>query len=302
MTGRTILVTGAAGLVGQRLVRSLAAGGAAVVGTDRQAPSEDLGVRFVAVDLLDAVALQKLVGSERVGRIVHCGAISGQMVAPGDPWLVMAVNVAGTLNLAEAARRAGVARFVAMSSVAVYGDQPTLAPVTESTPLRAVDVYGASKVAAEAVLRGYRQEHGLPVVALRASSIYGPGRRTACFIRELLESAKAGRPVSVSDDPVCRRQFVHVDDVVAALALALRAEPLPDFAYNISGGVWLTELAVAAAVPGLRIVDRRAPPRCIDGRIGPLDLEQARRDLGYAPAVALGPGIADYARHLGVPT
>ena len=75
-----------------------------------------------------------------IDTVIHCGAISGPMVAADNPHLVAAFNVGGTLNLAGAARKAGVSRFLALSSTSVYGLQATLNPVTEDTPLNATDI------------------------------------------------------------------------------------------------------------------------------------------------------------------
>ena len=145
----------------------------------------------------------------------------------------MSVNVVGTLNIAEAALRTGVERLVALSSAGVYGAQSTLDPVREDAPLNATDIYGASKIAAETVLRAYRHDHGLPAIALRPSSVYGPGRTTACFIRDMIDHARRGDPLALAPEGACRRQFVHVDDVVAAILGALNAPRLDDFAFNV---------------------------------------------------------------------
>ena len=121
MTGGPILVTGAAGLIGVRLVRRLLGDGAAVIATDRQFVEAPPGMLWATVDLLDGHALQTLMREARVGAVVHSGAISGPMVAAGDPHQVISVNVTGTLNVAEAALRTGVERVVALSSAGVYG-------------------------------------------------------------------------------------------------------------------------------------------------------------------------------------
>lgn len=159
---------------------------------------------------MDGPALTELMRDARVSAVVHAGAISGPMVVAGDPHHVMSVNVAGTLNVAEAALRAGVERLVALSSAGVYGPQATLDPVREDAPLNATNIYGASKIAAETVLRAYRQDHGLPVIALRPSSVYGPGRMTACFIRDMIDHAQRGDPLALAPEGARRRQFVQV--------------------------------------------------------------------------------------------
>jgi nucleoside-diphosphate-sugar epimerase len=305
MTGGVILVTGAAGLIGGRLVRRLVEEGAAVIATDREAVEAPPGVRWVTADLLDGPALLTLMREARVGAVVHSGAISGPMVAAGDPHKVVSVNVTGTLNVAEAALRAGVERVVALSSAGVYGAQSTLDPVREDAPLNAVDIYGASKIAAETILRAYRYDHGLPAVALRPSSVYGPGRTTACFIRDMIEHAQRGDPLPLAPEGACRRQVVHVDDVVAAILGALKAPRLDDLAFNVSGGTWLSEREIAAqaapVLPGLQIGETDAPGRCLDGEMGPLDIARARAAFGFSPRIPLAEGIAAYAAVLGQP-
>jgi nucleoside-diphosphate-sugar epimerase len=302
MTTGPILVTGAAGLIGGRLVSRLAAEGAEVIATDRRTAEAPPRARWVTVDLLDGPALTALMRDVRVNAVVHAGAISGPMVAAGDPHQVMSVNVGGTLNVAEAALRAGVERLVALSSAGVYGAQAALNPVGEDAPLNATDVYGASKIAAETMLRAYRHDHGLPVVALRLSSVYGPGRITACFIRDMIDHARRGDALALAPDGACRRQFVHVDDVVAAILGALNVPRFDHFAFNVSGGTWLSEQEIVAraapVLPGLRIASIAAPARCLDGEMGPLDTTRAQSAFGFSPAISLADGIAAYAATL----
>ena len=302
MTNGPILVTGAAGLIGGRLVSRLAMEGADVIATDRRAVDAPPGARWVTIDLMDAPTLVALMRDAQVLAVVHAGAISGPMVAAGDPHQVMSVNVGGALNIAEASRRAGVERLIALSSAGVYGLQATLDPVREDDPLNATDIYGASKIAAETVLRAYRQDHSLPVIALRPSSVYGPGRMTACFIRDMIDHARRGDPLALAPEATCRRQFVHVDDVVAAILGALNAPRLDHFAFNISGGTRLSEQEIAAhaapVLPGLRIASIAAPARCLDGEIGPLDTARAQSAFGFSPAIPLTKGIAAYAAEL----
>jgi nucleoside-diphosphate-sugar epimerase len=302
VTTGPILVTGAAGLIGGRLVGRLVAEGPAVIAMDLRAAEAPSGVRWVTVDLMDGPALTALMREARVGAVVHAGAISGPMVAAGDPHKVMSVNVGGTLNIAEASLRTGVERLVALSSAGVYGAQATFDPVGEDAPLNATDVYGASKIAAEAVVRAYRHDHGLPAIVLRPSSVYGPGRMTACFIRDMIDHARRGEPLALAPEGACRRQFVHVDDVVAAILGALNAPRFDHFVFNVSGGTWLSEqeiAALAAAVlPGLRIAPIAAAARCLDGEMGPLDTARARAAFGFSPSIPLAEGIAAYAATL----
>ena len=299
---KNILVTGAAGLVGAAVVRRLAADGQSLIATDMRDAKVPDGVRFEAADLTNQTAMAAVLLSHAVDTVIHCGAISGPMVAADNPHLVIAVNVGGALNLAEAARKAGVTRFIAMSSVSVYGDQKTLDPVTETTPLNATDVYGASKIAMETVLRAYRYDLGLPAIVLRLASVYGPGRQTDCFIRDMIRSAASGSAVSLFEEGGCRRQFIHVDDVARVIVQGIATPAWDDFAYNVGGGEWLTEREVATlaatALPRVEISDVPAAARYVDSHMGPLDFRRASAAFGYTPQIDLRHGIATYADHL----
>lgn len=297
-----ILVTGAGGLVGEAVARRLVDMGRPVIATDLQAPTRALECPFVTADLRQPHAIEKIMSDHGVRSVVHAGAISGGMVAPNDPYRIVMVNVTGTIHLAEACRLANVERLVALSSIGVYGDQAGFGPVQEDAPKNATDVYSCSKIAMESVLRGYREKFGLPVTTLRISSIYGPGRRTPCFIRGLLDAALDGRQAIVSNDPVYRRQFVFIEDAATAVILSLLA-PRPSYdAYNISGGLWLTESevleVVRQAAPEIRAEAGDIPPLGLDGRMGPLDIARARSDLGYAPKISLREGVTRFVAHL----
>jgi UDP-glucuronate 4-epimerase len=302
IASKSILITGAAGLVGAAVARRLAVDEQVLIATDMRDANVPEGARFEAADLTNQAAMAALLRNHAVDTVIHCGAISGPMVAADNPHLVASVNIGGTLNLAEAARKAGVQRFLALSSISVYGMQTTLDPVTEDAPLNANDVYGASKIAMEAILRAYRYDLGMPTIVLRIASVYGPGRTTDCFIRDLIRSAATGTAIELFDEGGSRRQFIHIDDVVRGIVQSLSAGLWNDFVYNIGGGEWLTEREIAAVaspiLPRLQIAAARAPARCIDGYMGPLEFRRASATFGYAPQTSLSQGIASYAAHL----
>ena len=294
-----VLITGAAGFVGATLAHRLQSSGREVVGFDVAPAPRGMKLPWVEADLRDAARVEAAIETYRIGRIAHAGAISGPMVLPDDPRTVFEINVLGTLNVLESARRLGVARVVLLSSFITYGDQPDDGIVTEDRTLRAADAYAGSKIAAEAAVRAYRDRHGVDAVSLRLGAVYGPGRTTDCLVRTFLENALAGKATTLGYGAGHHRSYVYVDDVAAAAAAALDvpAERLTITAYNVDGGVWpsLDEVARVAAelVPGLEttLAPGRIPLAC---RIGPLDLSAARRDLGYRPRVSLRDGIGRY--------
>ncbi len=287
-----ILLTGAAGLIGRAVRTLLEARGDAVVAVDRIG-----GDGIVPCDLSEVHRLHEL--AEGVGAILHCGAISGPMVARDNPFLIVSANVVGTANLLEIARVQKLRRVVCCSSVSAYGDTPAgLDLVPEDVVLAPSSVYGASKVAGEALARGYAAQHGVDAVSLRPSWVYGPGRTTDCLIRTMILDAQAGRETNVPFGGDFFRQYVHVEDIAAAMLLALDAERLPRQTYTITGDDCRTLGDVAATVrrvlPAARITlgAGRDPIDDVQARF---DISAAQRDLGYQPKVSLEDGIRWYA-------
>jgi nucleoside-diphosphate-sugar epimerase len=297
-----ILVTGVNGMIGHALAHRLAGEGRPVVGMDRIAAEADHeGYPVMLGELSDPHRLHACIRAHAVDRIVHCGAYSGPMLLRDNPFQVLETNILGTMHVVEAARIAGIRRVVFLSSIVAYGKQPPDRPVPEETPLLADEPYGASKVAGEAILRAYAAQHGVDGIALRLGAVYGPRRTTDCLIRLMIRNAFAGIPTRLPYGAGWRRQYVNVEDVVAAILLALDRTRLPLAAYNITAGTSPTleevAAAVAAAVPGARAELGRAP-HPFDLPIGPLDIAAARRDLSYAPKVGLAEGVARYAAWL----
>jgi nucleoside-diphosphate-sugar epimerase len=297
-----VLVTGTSGLVGYQVALRLHEAGTDVLGLDiRPAPD---GVRFphIVADAgsLDAVA-RAMAGRPNV---VHAGAISGPMLLPDNPHGIAQANLGASMAVFEAARRVGVRRLVWLSSIAVYGDQPTLDPVTESAAQNPQSFYGQTKVAGEALLRGYVVHYGLSAVALRLSSVFGPRRQTACGLRAIIECGLQGRTATVAAAGSSYRQYVHVEDAARAVLCALTAGQPPGFVYNITGGSYETDADLARMMteylPTLSIA--YGPAAWNEGHLGPLVIEAAERDLAYRPQIPLRQGLAELCRHLGGPS
>jgi UDP-glucuronate 4-epimerase len=295
----TILVTGAAGLIGRAVAAQLRMRGDQVTAIDRIASgSGETAVH--GCDLRDIHRLHAIAAAMPLDAIIHCGAHSGPMVARDNPFDLVQVNVLGTVNMLELARIRKLRRFVNCSSVSVYGD--TLpGPVTEEAPLKPSTVYGATKLAAEKIVTAYAQEHGVDTLSLRLSWVYGPNRTTTCVLRQMVADALAGRPTRIEAGADAFRQYIHADDAAAALVNALDAQTLGQRVYNVTGDDFRT-LAEAADIV------RHILP-CADITLGPgpdpdddvqhrFDIEPARRDLGYAPAVTLESGIRGMAEAL----
>lgn len=293
------LVTGANGMVGRAVCEQLKAAGRPFTAIDLRAAAED-GYSVEAVDVRDVHCLYALVDrAGPFGAIIHCGALSGPMLARDNPVLLHEVNVTGTVNLLELARVKKLRRVVLCSSVSAYGSTPAgLEPVTEDAPLRPSTVYGASKAACEAIAHGYAVQHKVDSVCLRIGWVYGPRRTTDCDIRDMILSGLMGEVFTRPQGAATMRQYVHVDDIARALILACDVASAPRRAYNANGGSYLllSEVAtlVEAAVPDMKIDlgPGSDPQEDMQARF---DLTAAQTDLGYTPSVPIETGIARYA-------
>ncbi len=295
---RPVMVTGAAGLIGRRVAERLLASGRGVLATDRVAPPAPSPFEVVPAELTDAARLTALV-SRGISAILHCGGISGQMLAKDHPAGIFAVNAGGTVTLLELSRLFGVRRVVLCSSVHAYGDTPPgMDPVTEAAPLAAREAYGASKAAAEAALRAYALEHGVDACALRLGWVYGPRRSTPSLTARMAHDAAAGRSTTdVDHDGLHPVPLLHVEDAASAVLAALDAPGVRGRAFNIAGGPSLSFTAIAERITALRPGWRArfTPGRRLDEyRQGSFNLEAAAEALGWTPRVAPEQGLAGY--------
>lgn len=199
-----------------------------MIGLDRRPPrAGHASFPFVEAELNDVHRLYAAVRGREPAGIVHCGGVSGLMVARDNPFLICETNIRGTSHVFELARLVKPRRVIFCSSISAYGHEEVDGVVTEDTPMRGRTVYGASKIAGEAILQSYAEEHGVDGIALRFTQVYGPGRQTQCFIHDMLEAALAHRLVSLPHARCSRRQYIYITDVVDAIVLALDLDTPP---------------------------------------------------------------------------
>lgn len=312
-----VLVTGATGLVGSHLVDRLIETGHPVRAVVRQPEAAERlrrqGADARVGDLAGEVDLTAAV--DGMDAVVHCAGFV-QVAATRDA--VWKVNVEATERLSAASVRAGLGRFVHLSSVAVYGPAPP--PIREDGPKRPTAPYGQSKWVAEEALWHSHREHGLPVVALRPCAIYGPRDRHAWPALSRLCRLPV---VPLPGGGARLLDLVFVSDVVDAALAALTVPAVVGRAYNITDGEAHTyrdiliaygqvagrrpaivpvpgsalALAAGAASRLMRLLGVPEERAAQVGRLGALDIdihfaiEAARRDLAYVPRVGLTEGL-----------
>ncbi len=295
-----VLVTGGAGFIGTHVVDGLLAAGHRVAVVDDLstgstrwlAPEATLHV----VDLVSP-GLAEVVASERPDAVVHLAAQAAVGRSVADPARDLAVNVAGGVNLLVQCRDAGIRRLVyASSGGAAYRDTAPL-PTAEDAPLGPRSPYGASKLALELYLGVWQELHGLASVVLRLANVYGPRQNphgeagvVAIFCQRLL----AGQPPVINGDGEQTRDYVYVEDVAAAVALAL-AQPAVTGPVNIGTGVETSVNALQRALgraSGVAVAPQYGPARPGEQRRSCLDPSLARRQLGWSAGVPLAEGLA----------
>jgi UDP-glucose 4-epimerase len=290
LAGERILVTGGAGFIGRSLVPALVAAGARVSVADRDPyPSPD--VHTVVGDLRDPDVREAAVDPDLTG-IVHLAAVTSVLGSLADPVLVHQVNVEVTAGLLELARTRGVRRFLMSSTNAVLGDVGG-SSIHEGLPLRPLTPYGATKAAAEMLLSGYAGGYAMTTCAVRLTNVYGPGMEGKdSLVARVMRAARADVPIQVYGSGTQRRDFVHVDDVVAGLLAAWRAGYVGSLVVGSGRSVTVLELiAVASEVVGKPLRFEHVDPKPGEMPAVIVSVKRARA-LGYRPSVTLPDGLA----------
>jgi nucleoside-diphosphate-sugar epimerase len=281
-----VLVTGGSGNIGQDVTRLLADQGHAPVVYDLRPPPH-AGTRFVQGDVRDVSSLERAFADVKPDGVIRLAGTL-QFACEADPAGSASVNVTGTANALEAARKFDVRRFVFSSSVAVYGT--TSATVDEASPIQAdVTTYGASKLLAERMLRRYRALHGMACRTVRFSTVISSRPVTSPGV-----AAAVGALLSIGsgDDVVVEgiaetelRHFVHVSDAARGAILALLADDCESDLFNIAGGddAYMRFSDLVSIVRRMRPGSGRARFVGTSGDRGRVDCRRAAVQLGYKP-------------------
>lgn len=315
---RRWLLTGVAGFIGSNLLHTLLDVGQSVVGLDNFASGKKANLTEVR-DLVGPAGWSRFrlvegdVSSPEVCReavsgvdvVLHQAALGSVPRSVEEPLASNAANVTGHLALLEAARRAGVRRFVYASSSSVYGDSPTL-PKVEDDLGRPLSPYAVTKLTNELYATAYGSLHGMETVGLRYFNVFGPRQDPegayAAVIPKWIAAMLRGDEVRINGSGAISRDYCHVKNVVQAnlLAATVEAPEALSQAYNVAVGrrTTLDELFVllrdrlAPRHPHLRGARPvYGPPRAGDVAHSLADISKARRLLGYEPTHSIEQGL-----------
>ena len=315
----TTLVTGATGFAGINIVRVLAESGGRVVALDTVGESGECSryvndlednIQFVIGDVLDTQATLKLAKETGIRRIVHAAAITPSgAVESSVPSRVINVNLMGTVNMLEIARKISAERFVFVSSSGVYGaPKNNTELVTEDSQTQPVNLYGICKLTCELLTKRYKHLFDLSVVVGRMAAIYGPMERVTAsrgnpsMIYKLIKAHLEGRAVKARGRDFVS-DYTHVHDASSIWRNLTLADELKHDVYNVSAGV---AYPLSDVLETLQQVDPKFSfsygdaDQEVDVEIRPksergaLDLTRSITGFDFSPRYNLREGLKDY--------
>jgi len=305
--GRHVLVTGAGGFIGSHVVERLLGEGARVRALVRYNSRNDYGwletievpadgaLEVFRGDLANPEAMHRAV--DTCETVFHLGALIPIPYSYVHPREFVTANVVGTLNVLEAARRAGGIRVVHTSTSEVYGTAQRV-PIDEGHPLRAQSPYAATKVGADQLALSFQRSFDLPVVVVRPFNTYGPKQSARAVIPTIISQALAGEVVRLGNLEATR-DFLYVEDTAAGMLRCAEVAGAEGEVINLGTGseVSVGELAVRifelmGKEPQVVAADERLrPPNSEVGRLL-AGVEKASSLLGWRPEITLDEGLS----------
>ena len=301
-----ILVTGAAGFIGSHLCEFLWERDHSLVALDNFNDYYDPRLKrrnierlfrqpryeLVEGDILDLPLLERVFQSHRFDAIIHLAARAGVRPSIAQPLLYEQVNMQGTVNLLELARRHRVPKFVFGSSSSVYGENRKV-PFSEDDPVdNPISPYAATKKAGELICYTYHHLYGLATSCLRFFTVYGPRQRPDMAIHKFTQLIATGQKVPMYGDGTTKRDYTYFSDIVDGIWRALEH----------CNGYHIYNLGESQTVELRQLIELIQQHLGIDAKIEKLpmqpgdvpitfaDISRARRELGYNPQVSIPEG------------
>ena len=301
----SVLITGGHGHLGSWAGYYLAQSGEDVILVDINPAAPDYlaevndKITFYQGNVLDYAQLEEIVAKQatKIDGIIHTVGVMGPMV-PMAPHKNVTLNVAGTINALEIARKFEIAKVVYTSTGAIYKPVPGI--VDEDAEILPTDLYGATKASAELIGEQYAQTFGFEFRVCRVYFLYGPGKMPSDFIRlyQMAFGVLEGMPgLEMDQGETQKLDFTYIEDAARGTVQLYQAENPPHCVYNIATGQ-------AASVGEVIEICKMYTHFPVDVSIGPgnlmdraeaLDISRAQTELGYSPQFALEEGIRIYA-------
>lgn len=301
------LVTGAAGFIGHRVTEMLIGQGHKVVGIDNLNDAYDPRMKYWRLEQLKLLpgfffyqkdicdpAVFTAIASEHpeIQAVIHLAARAGVRQAGEIPNVYLQTNAAGSLNVYEYCRHAGVKKVVLASTSSIYGANPPLPTTEEADSSHPLQIYAASKKAAEVTAFTYHHLYGLDVTIFRFFTVYGPAGRPDMVMFRFAKWLAEGQPVTVTGDGNQMRGFTYVDDIARGVIAGLK--PLGYEIINLGGHETITINELLHKIEerlGKKAIVEYIPRHPADVEANWANVDKARRVLGWEPQVLLDDGI-----------
>jgi len=313
-----VLVTGAAGFIGSKLMSVLLQRGYDVVGIDnyndyypvamKEARVRHFGLDVRRLDIADKEALDSLFAEEKFDGVVNLAAQAGVRYSITNPYSYLQSNMVGFLNVLEACRWNKVEHLVYASSSSVYGLNAKVPYSEEDKVDSPVSLYAASKKSDELMAHAYSKLYGLRTTGLRYFTVYGPWGRPDMSPMLFASAIAEGRPLKVFNEGDMIRDFTYIDDIVEGTVQVLERPPVaehcpngvPQRVYNIgcSHPVRLMDFITEIEKAYGRPAQKQLIPGMQPGDVYQTnaDTSKLEREIGYKPHWSLHDGIAEFMR------
>ncbi len=325
MTGRTVLITGAAGFIGHHVARTLVEIGAEVTGIDNinDYYSTDLKrarlaalegndrFAFHRMDLNEHEALKDLVARTQPSAIIHLAAQAGVRYSISNPHAYIRANVDGFLSILEACRAVAVPHLIYASSSSVYGANTKVPFHEDDQVLEPVSLYAATKRSNELMAQTYAHLYGIAASGLRFFTVYGPWGRPDMAYYKFTKAILNGEPIDVYNHGQMKRDFTYVDDVVEGiirlidrppiLAAAVIRKPItaPHMIYNIGNHTPVSLgdfIATLEELAGRKAIRNLLPMQPGDVSATFANVTRLAQVTGFAPRTPLASGLDAFMR------
>lgn len=303
------LVTGAAGFIARRVIEKLTNSGHEVVGVDNINDSYDIRLKQWRLNKLSAIKAFSFIKDDicrpgmfedlsskhgKIDAVIHLAARAGVRQAVDMPEVYVQTNTEGTLNVLEWCRKNAIQKIVMASTSSIYGANPPLPTPEDADSSHPLQIYAASKKAAEVMAYTYHHLFGLDATIVRFFTVYGPAGRPDMVMFRFAKWVTEGIPVQVTGDGSQMRGFTNLEDIADGVILALK--PLGYEIINLGGHETITISELLTKIE--KMVGKPAkieyiPRHPADVEANWADVSKAKAMLGWQPKVGLDEGIAD---------
>lgn len=307
-----IVVTGGAGFIGSHLIDRLLEKGNEIINIDNFDPFYDEDIKrdnirnhfeyenyiFRKVDIRNKEELEVAIPAD-TDAIVHLAAKAGVRPSIQDPISYQEVNVTGTQNMLEVARKKSISKFVFASSSSVYGKNPNVPWKEDDAVLQPISPYASTKVSGELLGHVYSHLYNIQFTALRFFTVYGPRQRPDLAIHKFTKIMEEGNEITLFGDGSTRRDYTYIDDIINGIISAINYNDSSYEIVNLGNNETVELLELVEAIEeasGYKAIKKFGPEQPGDVKQTWADVTKANKLFGYKSEYSLDKGLKEFAK------